>query len=55
MLEQNASVEKEEDKVSIELNEPVTLKFALRYLNFFIKATSLSNQVILVTAPECQK
>ena len=28
---------KEEDKVSIEMDEPVTLNFALRYLNFFTK------------------
>lgn len=38
---------KEEDKVSIEMDEPVTLNFALRYLNFFTKATSLSGSVVL--------
>lgn len=29
----------------IDLNEPVTLTFALRYLNSFAKATPLSNTV----------
>lgn len=38
---------KEEEKVSIEMDEPVTLNFALRYLNFFTKATSLSGSVVL--------
>jgi len=37
----------EEDAVSIELQQPVTLTFALRYLNFFTKATPLSTQVHL--------
>ncbi|XP_065174573.1 proliferating cell nuclear antigen-like [Sycon ciliatum] len=46
-LRQNASVDKEEEQVTIELQEPVSLTFALRYLNFFTKATPLSNQVIL--------
>lgn len=31
----------------IELQEPVTQTFALRYLNFFTKATPLSGQVTL--------
>merc|ERR1712010_326022 len=47
-LRQNSSVDtKEEDKVSIEMEEPVSLNFALRYLNFFTKATPLSKQVNL--------
>jgi proliferating cell nuclear antigen len=33
-----------EDQVSIELNEPVSLTFALRYLNSFAKATPLSSK-----------
>ncbi|CAB1322117.1 unnamed protein product [Coregonus sp. 'balchen'] len=33
--------------VSIEMNEPVQLIFALNYLNFFTKATPLSKTVIL--------
>lgn len=34
-----------EDNVSIELNEPVSLTFALRYLNSFAKATPLSSEL----------
>jgi Proliferating cell nuclear antigen, C-terminal domain len=34
----------------IDLNEPVTLTFALRYLNSFAKATPLSNTVRPVAA-----
>jgi proliferating cell nuclear antigen len=44
---QNASVDKEEEAVVIELQEPVSLTFALRYLNSFTKATPLSTQVTL--------
>ena len=45
-LRSNAADSKE-DFVSIELNEPVNLTFALRYLNSFTKATPLSEQVSL--------
>jgi proliferating cell nuclear antigen len=31
----------------VEMDEPVCLNFALRYLNFFTKASSLSDTVIL--------
>jgi proliferating cell nuclear antigen len=34
---------------TIELSEPVSLTFALRYLNFFTKATSLSDQVLILS------
>ena len=34
-------------QVTIEMNEPVQLIFALNYLNFFTKATPLSKTVIL--------
>lgn len=34
-------------QVTIEMNEPVQLTFALRYLNFFTKATPLSASVTL--------
>lgn len=38
MLKQNATVDKDDGKqVHITLNEPVSLTFALRYLNFFTK------------------
>lgn len=44
-LAQTASVDKEEEAVVIEMQEPVTLTFACQYLNSFTKATSLSPQV----------
>ncbi|XP_035613181.2 proliferating cell nuclear antigen-like [Oncorhynchus keta] len=46
-LSQTSNVDKEEEAVSIEMNEPVQLIFALNYLNFFTKATPLSKTVIL--------
>ena len=46
-LAQTANVDKEDETVIIELQEPVTLTFALRYLNMFTKATSLSSKVTL--------
>jgi proliferating cell nuclear antigen len=47
-IRSNTSVDtKEEDQVDVQFEEPVTLNFALRYLNFFTKATSLSGSVLL--------
>ncbi|KAG8337458.1 proliferating cell nuclear antigen [Homalodisca vitripennis] len=46
-LAQTSNVDKEEEAVTIEMQEPVTLTFACRYLNSFTKATPLSNQVTL--------
>uniref|UniRef100_A0A1A9WKC2 DNA sliding clamp PCNA n=1 Tax=Glossina brevipalpis TaxID=37001 RepID=A0A1A9WKC2_9MUSC len=46
-LAQTSSVDKEEEAVIIEMQEPVTLTFACRYLNAFTKATPLCNQVQL--------
>ncbi len=46
-LAQTANVDKEEEAVTIEMQEAVTLTFALRYLNFFTKASPLSPQVSL--------
>ena len=40
------------ESTSIELQEPVSLSFALRYLNYFTKATALSSQVVLSMAPD---
>ena len=40
-------MDKEEDQVAIELNQPVTLTFATRYLVSFSKATPLSSSVTL--------
>jgi len=44
--------EKEEEQVVIAMEEPVELTFALRYLNFFTKATPLSPVVVLSFSPE---
>jgi proliferating cell nuclear antigen len=41
------STNQEEDNVIIELQEPVNLTFALRYLNHFAKAEPLSSSVSL--------
>uniref|UniRef100_A0A6M2DJV6 DNA sliding clamp PCNA n=1 Tax=Xenopsylla cheopis TaxID=163159 RepID=A0A6M2DJV6_XENCH len=46
-LAQNSSVDKEEEAVTIEMQEPVSLTFACKYLNSFTKATPLSAQVQL--------
>jgi len=46
-LAQNSCIDKEEEAVIIEMNQAVALTFALRYLNFFTKATPLSSQVSL--------
>lgn len=52
LIRQNNTAEKDEEKVLIEMEEPVELTFALRYLNFFTKATSLGPTVILNMSPE---
>lgn len=44
---QQHSGDSEEEEVTIDLQEEVDLKFALRYLNFFTKATPLSDSVTL--------
>ncbi|KAG0581597.1 hypothetical protein M758_4G253500 [Ceratodon purpureus] len=49
---QNTSVDKEEEKTVVEMQEPVTLTFALRYLNSFTKATPLSSTVTLSMSKE---
>jgi proliferating cell nuclear antigen len=46
-LKQTASIDKEDEAVVIDLNQAVTLTFALRYLNLFTKATPLSPTVTL--------
>merc|ERR1712106_589587 len=51
-LTQGANVDKEEESIIIDMQEAVNLTFALRYLNFFTKATPLSSQVILSLGPE---
>merc|ERR1712168_876467 len=51
-LTQGGNVDKEEESIVIDMQEAVNLTFALRYLNFFTKATPLSSQVILSLSPE---
>jgi len=51
-LAQTANVDKEEEAVTIEMQEPVTLTFACRYLNMFTKATCLAPQVSLSMSPD---
>lgn len=46
-LKPSTSVDEEKEAIVIELQEPVQLTFALRYLNFFTKATPLSDTVTL--------
>ncbi|KAL3899746.1 MAG: hypothetical protein SGARI_006392 [Bacillariaceae sp.] len=44
--------EKPSEAVVIDMDEPVELNFALRYLNFFTKATKLSSTVVISMSPE---
>ena len=48
----SSNAAKESDNVIIDMEEPVELNFALRYLNFFTKATSLSDYVMISMSPE---
>ena len=41
MLKHNTAVAKEEEAVVIDMQEPVTLNFALRYLNLFTKVRTI--------------
>ncbi|XP_055826367.1 uncharacterized protein LOC129894737 [Solanum dulcamara] len=50
---QNTIVEKPEEATVIEIIEPVSLTFALRYLNSFTKASPLSNLKQERTGEEC--
>ena len=45
-------MDKEDEAVTVEMQEAVTLTFALQYLNFFTKATPLSPRVTLSMSPE---
>lgn len=51
LIRSNTAADKEEDRVEIDMQEPVELQFALRYLNFFTKASPLGNQVVLSLDP----
>jgi len=46
-LRHSNAVDESEDAVSLDVKEPVALTFALRYLNYFTKATPLCTQVSL--------
>ncbi len=52
MLKKNTAVDKDEDAVVIEMQEPVELNFALRYLTLFTKATALGPTVTLSLSPD---
>ena len=51
-LRQTNSVDKEEEAVTIEMDEPVELNFALRYLGFFTKASPLCPRVTISMSPD---
>lgn len=53
ICKQSESIDdKPDESVTIKLEEEVALTFALRYLNFFAKATPLSGQVALKMSPD---
>jgi proliferating cell nuclear antigen len=52
MLKHNTGVDKPEEAVVIDMQEPVELNFALRYLNLFTKATALGPTVTLCMSPD---
>ncbi|XP_020086167.1 proliferating cell nuclear antigen-like [Ananas comosus] len=49
---QNKTVDKPEEATVIEMQEPVSLTFALRYMNSFTKATPLSETVAISLSSE---
>ena len=51
-LAQTANVDKEKEAVTVEMQEPVTLTFACRYLNMFTKASCLAPTVSLSMSPQ---
>lgn len=52
LIKHNPGVDKEEEAVVIDMQEPVSLLFALRYLNNFTKATPLGPTVTLSLSPD---
>ncbi|GMH57214.1 hypothetical protein TrVE_jg11566 [Triparma verrucosa] len=48
----NGVDKEEEEAVVIDMEEPVELTFALRYLNFFTKATNLGPSVVISMSPD---
>jgi len=51
MLKHHTAVDKEEDAVVIDMQEPVELSFALRYLTLFTKGTALGPTVTISMSP----
>lgn len=52
LLKNNTAVDKDDDAVVIDMQEPVDLNFALRYLSLFSKATALGPTVTLSLSPD---
>lgn len=52
LIRTNNASDKEDEQVIIDMDEPVELTFALRYLNLFTKATSLGPSVIICMSPD---
>lgn len=52
LVKQQKVADKEDENTTIELQEPVSLNFALRYLTTFSKASALSNKVKLSMAKD---
>jgi len=52
IIRPTADVDAKEENTTIQLEEPVQLTFALRYLNYFTKATSLAPAVSLSISQE---
>lgn len=51
-LKPNSAVDKDHDAVVVDIQEPVELNFALRYLTLFTKATALGPTVTLSMSPD---
>jgi proliferating cell nuclear antigen len=51
-VKQNSSADKPESATLIEMEEPVNLSFALRYLALFTRASGLSKQASLSMSPD---
>lgn len=52
LVKQQKAADKDDESTTIELQEPVSLNFALRYLTTFSKATSLADKVKLSMAKD---
>jgi len=51
-VNQTTSSDKPEESVTVTMQEPICLSFALKYLNHFAKATPLATQVSLQMSPD---